>query len=305
MALKAYLRSGAAALVCACFLLCGWSGAAAADDTVSRGAFVQALYQAHIKNGGAAVESAGNPDPFTDVGEWSVYFEALCWAKGGGIAGGYQGGAFRPELPVTREQAAVMLWRYEKAMDRTLQPASARALDGYQDAAQVPAWSLEAVRWAVGNGLWYSGSASLLRRSGAVTGEELTVLMERLFKGGMEPAASLQATAPEGLVMELQSFTAAGASLTLQNRTDLPFTFSAELPALYRQVNGGWYRMYAGTASTGSVSHELPAGGTRAILADWSRESWGGTLSPGRYCLSKSGALGGENVILTAEFSVQ
>ena len=143
--------------VCAAALLGGAAsaveGTAAASSGVTRGAFIQALYRAHVTNGGAAVESAGNPAPFSDVGVWSQYFEALCWAKGAGIAGGYAGGTFRPEQTITREQAAVMLYRYGKAADRPLQPASSQALEGYADAATIPPWSKEAVEWAVGNGL--------------------------------------------------------------------------------------------------------------------------------------------------------
>ena len=39
--------------------------------------------------------------------------------------------------------------------------------------------------WAVGSGLWFSGSAAELKPAEAVTGEELTVLLERLYVGGL------------------------------------------------------------------------------------------------------------------------
>lgn len=67
---------------------------------MSRGAFADALYDAHVAHGGAPVVSEGSSAPFRDVGSWSPYFEALCWAKASGIAGGYAGGAFRPAAPV-------------------------------------------------------------------------------------------------------------------------------------------------------------------------------------------------------------
>ena len=94
--------------LCACLLLAGTAGAAepsAGTAEVSRGAFVDALYDAHVANGGTPVVSEGSAAPFRDVGSWSPYFEALCWAKASGIAGGYAGGAFRPSVPVTRQQA--------------------------------------------------------------------------------------------------------------------------------------------------------------------------------------------------------
>ena len=105
--------------LCACLLLCGAASGTGSTppDAVSRGAFADALYDAHVAHGGAPVVSEGSSAPFRDVGSWSPYFEALCWAKASGIAGGYAGGAFRPAAPVTRQQATVMLYRYAKTTD--------------------------------------------------------------------------------------------------------------------------------------------------------------------------------------------
>ena len=61
-------------------------------------------------------------------------------------------------------------------------------LSAYQDGAAVPAWSREAVAWAADRGLWFSGSAETLAAGEPVTQEELTVLLERLYAGGMAPA---------------------------------------------------------------------------------------------------------------------
>ena len=95
--------------LCACLLLAGTAGAAdSGTGLVSRGAFVDALYDAHVAHGGTPVVSDGTA-PFRDVGSWSPYFEALCWGKASGIASGYSGGTFRPAEPVSRQQAAVML----------------------------------------------------------------------------------------------------------------------------------------------------------------------------------------------------
>ena len=73
-----------------------------------------------------------------------------------------------------------------------------------------------------------------------VSWEELAVLTQRLFLGGM-PAAALSA-APEGLTMELQQCTTTGAVVVLQNAAEETFSYGADY-GLYRQVNGGWYQM--------------------------------------------------------------
>lgn len=173
--------------LCACLLLCGAASGTGSTppDAVSRGAFADALYDAHVAHGGAPVVSEGSSAPFRDVGSWSPYFEALCWAKASGIAGGYAGGAFRPAAPVTRQQATVMLYRYAKTTDLPLEKGSDRDLAGYRDADTIPTWSREAVQWAVRNGLWFSGSATELQAAENVSWEELAVLTQRLFLGGM------------------------------------------------------------------------------------------------------------------------
>ena len=62
--------------LCACLLLAGTAGAAepgAGGGAVSRGAFVDALYDAHVAHGGTPVVSDGAA-PFRDVGSWSPLF---------------------------------------------------------------------------------------------------------------------------------------------------------------------------------------------------------------------------------------
>lgn len=290
------------ACVCAAVLLCGTASAVGTTSTaVTRGAFIQALYRAHVTNGGAAVESAGNPAPFSDVGAWSPYFEALCWAKGAGIAGGYTGGLFRPEQTVTREQAAVMLCRYGKAADRPLQPASSEALKGYTDAGAVPAWSREAVEWAVGNGLWYSGSATLLKCSGTVTKNELTALMDQLFRGGIYPAAAA-ASSVSGLTMAVQESSATGAAVALTNDTETDAVYGEDY-SIFRRINGGWYT-FSGEITVVAIGHELPAGESRMASVNWESWPWGGSLSAGTYRIVKEVTLGDQTVTLGADFTV-
>lgn len=288
--------------VCAVVLLCGTASAVnTTSPAVTRGSFIQALYRAHVANGGAAVESAGNPAPFSDVGAWSPYFEALCWAKGAGIAGGYAGGVFRPEQAVTREQAAVMLCRYGKAADRPLQPASAQALENYTDAGTVPAWSREAVAWAVSNGLWYSGSSTQLRCSALVTKNELTALIDQLYRGGIYPAAPAVNSVP-GLAMTVQKSSAKDATLVLTNETNLGAVYGEDY-GIFRRINGGWYS-FSGETTVVAIGHELPAGESRMASVNWESCPWGGALSAGTYRIVKSVALGDQTVTLAADFTV-
>ena len=49
---------------------------------------------------------------FSDVAPDAWYSEAVAWAAERGIVSGYGNGLFGPGDNITREQLAVMLWRY-------------------------------------------------------------------------------------------------------------------------------------------------------------------------------------------------
>lgn len=84
---------------------------------------------------------------FSDVSGEAWYAEAVRWATSQGIVGGYGGGKFGPNDPITREQLAVMLWRYAGS------PAATNKELHFADADQISGYALEAMRWAVENGI--------------------------------------------------------------------------------------------------------------------------------------------------------
>lgn len=292
--------------LCACLLLAGTAGAAepeAGGGAVSRGAFVDALYDAHVAHGGTPVVSDGAA-PFRDVGSWSPYFEALCWGRASGIASGYSGGTFRSDAPVSRQQAAVMLYRYARVTDLVVEEGAGQELTAYQDGDAVPDWCRDAVAWAADCGLWFSGSAGTLAAGEPVTQEELTVLLERLYTGGMAPAAADSLTsAPEGLTLEIVSCSPTGAVLELKNGTEQWFRYG-ESYGLYRQINGGWYEMN-GEMAVIAIAYDLGPGESQQITHNWGYLD--GLLPAGTYGIAISGelteeawTLGGESAAAAA-----
>ena len=84
---------------------------------------------------------------FSDVADEAWYTEAIRWAASQGIVGGYGDGTFGPNDPITREQLAVMLWRYSGS------PAATNKELHFNDEAEISGYALEALRWAVENGI--------------------------------------------------------------------------------------------------------------------------------------------------------
>ena len=117
------------------------NGRFGANDTLSRAQLAQILFN---KEGRPGVDYLLD---FSDVGGRSWYAEAVRWAASQGIVSGYGNGTFGPNDPITREQLAVMLWRYSGS------PAAASKELDFNDESQISGYALEAMRWAVENGI--------------------------------------------------------------------------------------------------------------------------------------------------------
>ena len=123
---------------------------------------------------------AGEPEvtaanPFSDVpaGEW--YTDAVIWAAANGIVVGCGDGTFRPEMAVTRAQAAVMLCGYAALAGRDV---TARAdLSAFGDAADIPAWAQAEMQWANAEKLILGRDGKLLAPNAAATRAEMASIL--------------------------------------------------------------------------------------------------------------------------------
>ena len=119
--------------------------------------------------------------PFTDLtNDW--YQDAILWAYQTGVVAGTSSTTFEPDLPVTREQIAVILMEYVTRvlkLERTWTPAD---LSAFPDAGSVSDWAKDAMADAVGLGLISgasNGGQTLLEPQGSATREQVaTILME-------------------------------------------------------------------------------------------------------------------------------
>lgn len=108
----------------------------------------------------AASGSKGRYDAFDDTDPGAFYADALRWARACGIVSGYGGtNEFRPEVPISREQFACMMWNYAKAMGNVdaYNASSSGALSQMPDSAEVSGWACEGVGWAVHNNVMGNG----------------------------------------------------------------------------------------------------------------------------------------------------
>ena len=126
---------------------------------------------------------AGNPVvnylmDYSDVDPAAYYAEAIRWATSEGIVGGYGGGVFGPDDAITREQLAVMLWRFAQhaGYDTT---QGGMAIREYVDYEQISDFALEALNWAVSAGIINGTSTTTLSPSGSATRAQVAVILMR------------------------------------------------------------------------------------------------------------------------------
>ena len=143
--------------------------------TTTRAQIVQILYNLEGE------PKVSGTTPFTDLTQdW--YQDAILWAYQTGVVAGTSSTTFEPDLPVTREQIAVILMEYMTRvlkLERTWTPAD---LSIFPDADSVSDWAKDAMADAVALGLISgasNGGQTYLEPQGSATREQVaTILME-------------------------------------------------------------------------------------------------------------------------------
>ena len=114
---------------------------------------------------------------FADVPGGKYYSAAVSWAAGEGIVTGSGSGNFNPTGKLTREQLAVVLYRYAQYEGRDV---SRRAdLGAYKDGAKVSSWAKDAMSWAVAEGLITGSNQKNLTPGGSTNRAQLATILMR------------------------------------------------------------------------------------------------------------------------------
>ena len=144
----------------------------APDTPVSRAMLVTMLWRQ------AGTPAAAGQIDFTDVSPGRWYTEAVRWAAEQGIVNGYNAQTFGPDDAISREQFAVILWRYASLQGADVSSGVVDRLGQYLDTEKIAPWALVAMRWAVHTGLIRGVSDdSLCPKAGATRAQAATLLM--------------------------------------------------------------------------------------------------------------------------------
>jgi len=117
---------------------------------------------------------------FDDVGAGDWYTEAVRWAASEGIVEGYSKETFAPHDNITREQFAVILYRYAGYKDMAIPKLG--DLSSFADASEISTWAEEAMKWAVAEALISGRSETVLAPKGNTTRAEAATILMRYIE---------------------------------------------------------------------------------------------------------------------------
>lgn len=113
---------------------------------------------------------------FEDVPASEWFYSPVLWANQNEIINGTSATTFEPLEAITRQDLALMLYRYAG------EPAVTGDLDGFTDGDQVGDWAEEAMAWAVAEGIVQGDTPTTLNPTGTATRAEAAAMLQRFLE---------------------------------------------------------------------------------------------------------------------------
>ena len=143
----------------------------ASEETTTRAQEAQILYNLE---GAPAADAAPT---FADLDSNAWYVDAISWVCQEGLMQGNGDGTFAPDSPITREQLAMLLYRYAQYRGCTTEKRD--YLVPYADCGDISSWAVEAMSWASAEELIYGMDASHLAPQEQATRAQVATLLYR------------------------------------------------------------------------------------------------------------------------------
>ena len=125
-------------------------------------------------------EKATKKITFKDVNEKAYYYDAVVWAAENKIIVGYNEETFGAEDEITREQVALVLYRYQKYLDKDVKVKEDSMK--FDDAKEISDYAKTAMQWAVEKGIMKGKDEKILAPKDISSRAEIVVMIGRLGK---------------------------------------------------------------------------------------------------------------------------
>lgn len=141
---------------------------------VTRAMFVTVLYRL---DGELALEASVS---FDDMKSGEYYEKAVAWANTNGVVRGVSDTEFAPDTPITREQMAVIFYRYAMLKGIDVSVDADENILVFSDKDKISEFAISAIQWAVRVGIMQGNTDGSFAPLNNATRAEMTVVFERL-----------------------------------------------------------------------------------------------------------------------------
>lgn len=142
----------------------------APNEHLTRAMMAQLLFNYEVPTDGTTL-----PSPFADVPDDAWFAKAVNWVQGAKIMEGYGDRLFGPNDHITREQVAVILWRYAG------QPM-AKSAPYFTDGPEISTYAREAICWCAEKGILTGYEDGTVRPKGEITRAEIAAVLMRYLE---------------------------------------------------------------------------------------------------------------------------
>lgn len=120
---------------------------------------------------------------FTDVKEDDWFFANVKYVIENGLMNGTSESEFAPDMNITREQIATIIYRYAKVMSYDVSVGADTNILSFADAEEIFEYAVEAMCYAVGIGLMKGKTESTLNPLDNATRAEIAAILQRFIEG--------------------------------------------------------------------------------------------------------------------------
>ena len=143
--------------------------------SVTRGMIVTILYRA-----AGSPDVSGLSNPFSDVAGGQYYRDAVIWAAANGIVAGIGNGKYDPDANITRQDLAVILYRY--AQWAGIELPVTQDYTGFTDDAHVANYAKDAIEAFFKAGIINGYPDGSFQPNGTATRAEVAAMIHRFFE---------------------------------------------------------------------------------------------------------------------------
>lgn len=145
------------------------------DEPLTRGMLVTILHRA------AGLPVMDHTSKFSDVASSDWFSDGVSWAAANGVVMGYDDGMFYPNKDISRQELAVILWRYAQMVGLDVS-SNGTILPDFADRDQIAPWAAEAMAWAYRTGIITGRSNGKLDPTSGATRIEAAAMLVRFLR---------------------------------------------------------------------------------------------------------------------------